>query len=215
VFICLPNHVLRLVRSFPQSCTFPGSFAEQSVCSQHALTKSARTSSISHSHRHHGIECQRTFIGAEQHLRTHGNMAVRSQTSMAISFANNHSCETKLTFQASSFSAALNFTKELAFGVLAILGCIVVQCLILAFILVSAAQIRFVFLQARMLRQLYGQPSEKRPSADGQKTKKEAGSVKGDFTLASFALSLTDDNSRTAQGRTPPGRTRQRKPLQS
>ena len=114
-------------------------------------------------------------------MRPDINMAVRSQTTMAVSFANNHGCETKLTFQASSFSAALRFTRELAFGVLAILGCIVVKCLILAFILLAGAQVRFVFRQAQMLRQLYGRHelSEKHPSADGQKATKQAGSVKG------------------------------------
>jgi len=62
----------------------------------------------------------------------------------------------------------------------------VVQCLILAFIFLAGAQVRFVFRQAQMLRQLYGQhePSERRPSAGGQKATKKAGSVKGDFTLA-------------------------------
>lgn len=90
--------------------------------------------------------------------------------------ANTHGRETQLTFQASSFSVALHFTKQLACGVLAVLGCIVVQCLILAFILLSKAQIRFVLLQAQMLRQLYGLSidSEKRPSAADKKATKKA-----------------------------------------
>ncbi|GAB7334500.1 hypothetical protein MBLNU13_g06490t1 [Cladosporium sp. NU13] len=81
---------------------------------------------------------------------------------------------------ASSLSAALYFTRELAFGVLAILGCILVQCLILAFILLPKAQIRFVFLQAQMLRQLYERPSdsEQRPSADGNRSTKKATNAK-------------------------------------
>lgn len=98
-------------------------------------------------------------------------------------FANKHGCTTKLTFQASSFYAALHFTKELAFGILAILGCIVVQCLILTFLLLSKAQIRFVFLQAQMLRRLYGRPSEKRPWAEKRKAAKKAATVKGNSHL--------------------------------
>lgn len=100
-------------------------------------------------------------------------------------FTNNHGCETKLTLQVYSLSRALRFTKELAFGVLAILGCIVVQCLILACIFLAKAQVRFVFRQAQMLRQLYEQhePSEGRPTAGGKKATKEATNVKGDFTL--------------------------------
>lgn len=98
-------------------------------------------------------------------------------------FANKHGCETKLTSQASSFSAALSFTKELAFGVLAILGCIVVQCLILTFLLLSKAQIRFVFLQAQMLRRLYGRPSEKRSWADRRKAANKTTNVKGNSHL--------------------------------
>ena len=96
-------------------------------------------------------------------------------------FANTHGRETKLTSQASSFSVALHFTKQLACGVLAVLGCIVVQCLILAFILLSKAQIRFVLLQAQMLRQLYGLSidSEKRPSAAEKKATKKATAPEG------------------------------------
>lgn len=100
-------------------------------------------------------------------------------------FAKKHECKIKLTFQTSSFSAALHFTRELVFGILAILGCIMVQCLILAFILLSKAQVRFVLLQAQMLRQLYGRPSasEQRPSADGNRPTKKATNVKGDSQL--------------------------------
>ena len=94
-------------------------------------------------------------------------------------FANTHGRETKLTFQASSFSVALHFTKQLLFGVLAILGCIVVQCLILELILLSKAQIRFVLLQAQMLGQLYERPIdiEKRPSVAEKKATKKATAV--------------------------------------
>jgi hypothetical protein len=96
-------------------------------------------------------------------------------------FASKREYKTKLTFQASSFSAALHFTKQLAFGALAIVGCIVVQCLILAFIFLSKAQIRFVLLQAQLLRQMYGRPidSEKRPSAAEEKATKKATAVEG------------------------------------
>ena len=112
------------------------------------------------------------------HFNQHGvTSAVRHQ--YGGKFANKHGCETKLTSQASSFYAALHFTKELAFGVLAILGCIVVQCLVLTFLLLSKAQIRFVFLQAQMLRQLYGRSSEKRPGADKRKAARKTTIVKG------------------------------------
>lgn len=93
--------------------------------------------------------------------------------------AKTHGREITLTFQASSFSAALHFTKQLAFGVLAILGCIVVQCLILELILLSKAQIRFVLLQAQMLGQLYERPIdiEKRPSVAEKKATKKGTAV--------------------------------------
>ena len=100
-------------------------------------------------------------------------------------FANNHECKIKLTSQAFSFSAALHFTRELAFGVLAMLGCIVVQCLILAFIVLWKAQIQFVFLQAQMMRRLYGRPSgsEQRPSSDDNRPATKATNVKGNLQL--------------------------------
>jgi hypothetical protein len=114
----------------------------------------------------------------------------RNVTSAAIhqhgcKFPNKHGCETKLTLQALSFSAALHFTKQLAFGVLAILGCIAVQCLILSFIFLLEAQIRYVLLQAQMLRRLYGHPSdsEQRPSADEEKSPKKTANVKGNSHL--------------------------------
>ena len=105
-------------------------------------------------------------------------MAVSKQT-------NNHGCRASLTSQAFTFSEALHFTKQLAFGVLAILGCIVVQCLILAFIFLAKAQIRFVWIQAHLLRQLYGHFSdtEQRPSAEEKKSEKKATTVRGNSHL--------------------------------
>ena len=60
-----------------------------------------------------------------------------------------------------------------------------VQCLILAFILLSKAQIRFVFLQAQMLRQLYERPIdlEKRPSAAEENATRKATTTKGNSPL--------------------------------
>jgi hypothetical protein len=104
---------------------------------------------------------------------------------MAVSSQKKHDDLTRLTFQAFSVCAALHFTKQLAFGVLAILGCIVVQCLILSFIFLIEAHIRYVLLQAQMLRRLYGRPgdSEQRPSAGEKKATSNATSIKGNSHL--------------------------------
>jgi hypothetical protein len=56
--------------------------------------------------------------------------------------------------------------------VLAIAGCVVVQCLILFWILLAKVQIYFVLVQERMLRQVYEQTNESHPSADEQRTTK-------------------------------------------
>jgi hypothetical protein len=76
----------------------------------------------------------------------------------------------QLTLQTFSFSLALQFTRELAFGVLAIAGCVVVQCLILFWILLAKLQLHFVLVQERMLREVYEQTNESLPSADKEMT---------------------------------------------
>jgi hypothetical protein len=56
--------------------------------------------------------------------------------------------------------------------VLAIAGCVVVQCLILFWILLAKVQIHFVLVQERMLRQVYEQTNESHPSSDEKRTTK-------------------------------------------
>lgn len=56
-----------------------------------------------------------------------------------------------------SFLTGLTLIKELIFGILAVGGCLITQCLIIAWLAVSKAQINFVLLQARMLRRIYSQ----------------------------------------------------------
>jgi len=88
---------------------------------------------------------------------------------MAVSLETSTRCEIQLTSQTSSFSRAFHFAREIAFGVLAILGCIFVQCLILTWLLFTKVQIRLVLLQAKLLRRMYLRTSEKRPLTDGKK----------------------------------------------
>ncbi|KAM0714864.1 hypothetical protein Q7P37_009328 [Cladosporium fusiforme] len=55
-----------------------------------------------------------------------------------------------------SFAIALRLAKELAFGVLAVGGCLLVQCLLLTWLVLHRVQISFLLLQARMLNHIYG-----------------------------------------------------------
>lgn len=86
-----------------------------------------------------------------------------------------------------SFRTALFLIKELIFGILAVGGCLITQCLIIAWLAVSKAQINFVLLQARMLRRIYGQqPVDKKVEcrSTGTQTEGENGLDLGLFYFA-------------------------------
>ena len=72
--------------------------------------------------------------------------------------------------KALSFSHALRLTRELVCGILAVLGCVAVQCLIVSWILVSIVQINFVLLQARLLCLVYHGTFDKLPSVKAKES---------------------------------------------
>ena len=140
-----------------------------------------------------------------QFRRRKATSARRHQHQYGCKFANQPAHGIKLTIQATSFSAALRFTRELAFGVIAILGCIVIQCLILAWLSLASSQITLVLLQAKMLRRVYQLPSEKqpsvekRPSIDTNQATEKAKNIRGNSNLRhAHRVSLTDSNSQIA-----------------
>lgn len=62
-----------------------------------------------------------------------------------------------------SFSVGLEMVKELIFGVLAVSGCLMVQCLLIAWLALSRVQIQFLLLQARMITRVKTLPFERTP----------------------------------------------------
>lgn len=90
-------------------------------------------------------------------------------TGMAVSTSPSITVVAADTSQTLAFSRAWRYTQELAFGVLAVIGCVIVQCLLVAWLLFCIVQTDFVLLQARLLCQVYGGTIEDVPSAKAKK----------------------------------------------
>jgi hypothetical protein len=64
--------------------------------------------------------------------------------------------ELQLTVQTPILSRGILFTTHFAFGILALVGCLVIQCLLVTWFALLAAQVKSMNLQARMFEYVYG-----------------------------------------------------------